>query len=110
MIMSDLPVPASRTALLVPDLRDARTGRPLPVRGATLHRYSHTEEKLGTYVFERPDGSRGVDGRDVTYEFIFRCEETGATRAYGCTGPNTPGLYAPETDDEDTDANPNQEP
>lgn len=76
-MMTDRPVPETKTVKLYPDLRD-RDGKSVRVRRVTTHRYSHTEE-------------RG-EIRDVSYVHIFRCSETGASRAYGVEGPNSPGV------------------
>lgn len=77
MIMSDMPAPENLEVQLVPDVRDA-AGRPLYL-GPTRHRYSHTEE-------------RTIAPDDVAFVHVYRCAVTGATRDYGCEGPNSPHI------------------
>jgi hypothetical protein len=98
----DIPAPESATALLVPDLRDRR-GRSLAPR-ATVHYYSHTEERVEltsgesyTVSEHRMPLLRDGEVRDVSYAHIFVCSETGAERVYGCDGDPSPGCN-PEED------------
>lgn len=88
--MSDMPVPERREAMLIPNLRDTN-GRPLaPTLGFTRHRYSHTEQHDFDGGRKHADSPEAV--HDYGYRHIFECTKTGATRVYGCEGPNTPGV------------------
>ena len=95
MLMSDMPTPKTLTVYLIPDIRDAY-GRPLRVRGATLHRYSHTEER---FVACACAADEEITFSDVSYRHIFVCQTTGATRVYGCEGPPSPGTSSDDEDD-----------
>lgn len=82
--MSDMPVPEN-TTVLIPTAATDRLGN--PIRRATEHRYSHTEEV---------DIAQGFDEPDIGYAHVFRCTETGALRRYGFEGSPSPNVNIEE--------------
>jgi hypothetical protein len=86
--MSDMPIPETREIFLVPDVRDGN-GRPLHFL-PTIHRYSHTEERVRWVLTGDIRQAAGRDECDISYVHIFRCVSTGAERVYGCEGSPSP--------------------